>query len=240
MCLGADKGNPTLSRRAGACSSRHERKRLGVGETVPGVFSCGITRRVRENKDRFDFNIRTDLGITPPDRADVNRMRLGGGRQRQLSVGTSATGHGLHLSARATGLKGTWSGESLEDDAERGVGGEGGMRSEGSTHYPVSIQEETFTNRGLHHGHGPKIYNILIGDGQTFSGIDGAFVAEIGYHSISVFATHPGRYLLGWVDRFELCYYYCTHIHKLWVHGEGAGGLGLCCMLCCTRCHVLL
>ena len=29
-----DKGKPALSRRAGACSSRHERERLGVGEPV--------------------------------------------------------------------------------------------------------------------------------------------------------------------------------------------------------------
>ena len=32
--MGADKGKPALSRRAGACSSKHERKRLGVGEPV--------------------------------------------------------------------------------------------------------------------------------------------------------------------------------------------------------------
>ena len=34
VVVGADKGKPALSRRAGARSSRHERKRLGVGEPV--------------------------------------------------------------------------------------------------------------------------------------------------------------------------------------------------------------
>ena len=61
---------------------------------------------MREKKDRFDFNKKTDPGIMLPDRADVNRRRLGGLGQKQPSE-TSATGHGLHLSARATGLKGT-------------------------------------------------------------------------------------------------------------------------------------
>ena len=49
-------------------------------------------------------------------------MPAGGGRE-QTSVGTGAARHGLHLSARETGLAGTWSGESLEDGAERGEGG---------------------------------------------------------------------------------------------------------------------
>ena len=43
----------------------------------------------------------------------------------------SATGHGLNLSARETGLTGTWSRESLEDGAERG---EGGMQRERGMH----------------------------------------------------------------------------------------------------------
>ena len=37
----------------------------------------------------------------------------------------------MRLSARETGLTGTWSGESLEDGAERG---EGGRHREGSMH----------------------------------------------------------------------------------------------------------
>ena len=77
------------------------------------------------------------IPVLLPDRAGVNRTRLEGGGRNQPSVGTSATGHGLRLSARATGLKRTQSGVSLEDDAERG---EGGMRREGSMHHPVSIQ----------------------------------------------------------------------------------------------------
>ena len=59
------------------------------------------------------------------------------------------------------------------------------------------------------------VYNILIGDGQTFSGIHGAFVAKIGYHSISVFATPPRRYLIGRVDLGSRCLtiivHTCTH-----------------------------
>ena len=29
-----------------------------------------------------------------------------------------------------------------------------------------------------------------------------------GYHSISGFAKPPGRHLIGWVDRFEVCYFF--------------------------------
>ena len=69
---------------------------------------------------------------------------------------------------------------------------------------------------------------------KRFSGIHGAFVAKIGYHYISVFAPPPGRHLIGWVDRFEVCYHYRTHIHTLWVHGEGVDELFCCCVMCCT------
>ena len=46
--------------------------------------------------------------------------------------GTSATGHGLHVAERATGLTRTYSGVSLEDGAER---------SEGSMHREASMHE---------------------------------------------------------------------------------------------------
>ena len=61
------------------------------------------------------------------------------------------------------------------------------------------------------------IYNILVGGGLNFSGIHCAFRDKIGYHSISVFATSPGRYRIGLVDRFEVCYIYRTrtYIHIL-------------------------
>ena len=41
----------------------------------------------------------------------------------------SATGHGLHLSARQMRLPGSWGGGSLEDGAERGEGGRHRVRS---------------------------------------------------------------------------------------------------------------
>ena len=64
---------------------------------------------------------------------------------------------------------------------------------------------------------------------KHFSGIHSTFVAKIGYHSISVFVKPPGLHLIGWVDRFKVCYYYRTRIHTLWVQGEGVGGLFLLC-----------
>ena len=99
----------------------------------------------------------------------------------------------------------------MKDDAERGEGGEAGMRREGSTHHPVSIRQETFClyeqSDMIHHGKGSRIYltYFRIGDGQTFSDIHGAFVAKLGHHYISVFATPPGRHRIGWVGRFEVC-----------------------------------
>ena len=48
----------------------------------------------------------------------------------------------------------------------------------------------------------------------------GAFVTKIRYYSISVFATPPGRHLIGWVDRFEVCSYYPTHIYTLHIVGS--------------------
>ena len=82
-----------------------------------------------EYKDRFYLNKKAYPGIIFPDRADASRRRLGGRGREQPSVGTSATGHGLHLSGRETGLTGTWSGERLEDGAERGEGGNHRERS---------------------------------------------------------------------------------------------------------------
>ena len=55
--------------------------------------------------------------------------------REQPSVGTSATGHGLHLAARTTGLTGTQNEGSLEDGAECS---EGSMHREGSMHARVS------------------------------------------------------------------------------------------------------
>ena len=72
MCT--DKDKPLLSRRADARSSRPERKRLGVVEPVR-LFPCGITRRVRENKDRLYFNIKIYPGIIFPGRGDLSRSR---------------------------------------------------------------------------------------------------------------------------------------------------------------------
>ena len=103
--MGADKGKPALSRLASAGSSTHERKHLGVVEAVClFYFYSRDNRRVRENKDRFDFNTKTDPGIIVPATADVSRRRLGAGGRKQPGVGTSATGHGLHPSARETGF----------------------------------------------------------------------------------------------------------------------------------------
>ena len=84
--------------------------------------------------DHFYFNKNLHPGIIFPDSAIASRRRLGSRGREQPSVGTSATGHVLHLSARETGLTGltgTWSGESLEDGAERS---EVGMHRERSMH----------------------------------------------------------------------------------------------------------
>ena len=40
----------------------------------------------------------------------------------------------------------------------------------------------------------------------------GAAVAKIGYSSIPSFATRLGRHLIGWIDQFQVCCYYRTHI----------------------------
>ena len=53
------------------------------------------------------MNKKTYPGVIVPDKEDANRRRLGGRGREQLSLGTSATGHGLHLSALETGLTGT-------------------------------------------------------------------------------------------------------------------------------------
>ena len=63
---------------------------------------------------------------------------------KQPSVGTSATGHGLHLSVRATGLTGKYRGESVKDGAERG---DGGMHREDRIHASLDHTKETFRNR---------------------------------------------------------------------------------------------
>ena len=67
------------------------------------MFSCEVTRRVRMYGP-FLLNKKAYPGIIFPDRADASRRRLGGRGREQPSVGTSATGHGLHLSERETGL----------------------------------------------------------------------------------------------------------------------------------------
>ena len=79
-----------------------------------------------------------------PDRADASRRRLRGRGREQPSVGTSATGHVLHLSARETRLTGIWSGESLEGGARRG---EGGRHRERSTHAGLDQAKHFFLGR---------------------------------------------------------------------------------------------
>ena len=59
-----------------------------------------------ECKDRFYLNKNIYAGIIFADIVDACRRRLGGRGREQPSVGTSATGHGLHLSAREAGLPG--------------------------------------------------------------------------------------------------------------------------------------
>ena len=54
-------------------------------------------------------------------------------------------------------------------------------------------------------------------------------MVNLGYiHGASAFATPPRRHLIGWVDRFEVCYYY-PHIVGSW--GGCCGGLfpAVCC-----------
>ena len=98
-----------------------------------------------ECKDRFYLNKNTYPGIIFPDRADGSRLRLGGRDREQPSVDTSATGHGLLLSHRETGLTGTWSGESLEDGAEHG---EGGRHRERSMYASLDQAKYFFEQRG--------------------------------------------------------------------------------------------
>ena len=194
-----------------------------------------MIRRVPENEDHFDFNMNKYLGSILPDRPDANRRKLGGAGQKQPSVRTSATGHGLHLSARATGLKGAKSGKSSEDEAERG---------EGSMHHPVSIQQETlaFVNRVIHHGWvGFKdIHDVLIGDGQMFSGIHGGvFVAKIRYYSICFSVCHaprtPSNWLGGSVRGLFLLSYTLTHIANCGFMGKVLVDFFpfFCCVLLC-------
>ena len=97
-------------------------------------------------KDRFVSKINISSRIIRPDRADLTRSRLRAGGREQPSVGTSATGHGLHGAERATGLTGTQNGGSLEDGAERI---DGSMHREGSMHESRPEQQQTFLNRAV-------------------------------------------------------------------------------------------
>ena len=130
--LGADQGKPALSRLAGARSSRHKGTRLGVVKLV-FIFLRDILD-VYECKDRFEFNVNTNAGILFPGGADLSRLRGCELEAEQTSVGTSATGHGLHLSARATGL-------TALKLAPRG---EGGMHRSGSMHEPPPGQSKVW------------------------------------------------------------------------------------------------
>ena len=72
--MGADNGKPALSSSLWRVLVEARAKASGVVWVSRCLFSCGITRRVRENKDRFDFNIMTDSGgIVLPDKEDVTR-----------------------------------------------------------------------------------------------------------------------------------------------------------------------
>ena len=82
-----------------------------------------------ECENRFTRTKKTYPGIMFPDSADASKRSLGRTGREQLSLGASATGHGLHFSARETGLTWTYGGESLEDGAQRGEGGRHGERS---------------------------------------------------------------------------------------------------------------
>ena len=91
------------------------------------IFFLAGLLDVSECEDRF--KLKRQPGVIFADRADASGRRLGRRGREQLNVGTSATGHGLHLSARETGLTETYSGESLEDGADRGEGGRHRVRS---------------------------------------------------------------------------------------------------------------
>ena len=72
--MGADNGKPALSRSLWRVLVEARAKASGVVWVSRCLFSCWITRRVRENEDRFDSNIKTDLGgIILPDREGVTR-----------------------------------------------------------------------------------------------------------------------------------------------------------------------
>ena len=60
-----------------------------------------------ECKDRLYLNKKTYHGVIFSDRVNASRRMLGGRGRKQPGFGTSATGHGLYLSARETGLTGT-------------------------------------------------------------------------------------------------------------------------------------
>ena len=105
--MGADKGKPAcaLPSRGRPLVEAGAKASVGVVDPVCLLFSCEVTGRV-ECKDRSYLNKNAYPGIIFPDRADTSR-RLGGRGREQPSIGTSATGHGLHLPARETGLTGT-------------------------------------------------------------------------------------------------------------------------------------
>ena len=91
-------------------------------------------------KDRFIFKVKISSSFIRSDRADLTRSWLPARGREQPRVGTSATGHGLHLAARATGLTGTQNGGSLEDGAECS---EGGMHREACMHESRPEQQQT-------------------------------------------------------------------------------------------------
>ena len=117
---------------------------VGVVDPVCLCFSCGVTRRANV-RTVFTWDKKTYPGILFPDRANASRRRLACRGREQPSVGTSATGHGLHLSVRTTGLTGTEIGESLEDGAE---GGEGGRHRERSMHASLDQAKYFWGQRG--------------------------------------------------------------------------------------------
>ena len=98
--------NPAVSRHSGPSSAWNERKRLGE----PVLLFLRDDRTSEKCEDRFHVKINAQSGIIRPDRADLSRSRLRAGGRERPSVETSATGHGLHLSAGAAELTGTYSG----------------------------------------------------------------------------------------------------------------------------------
>ena len=102
--MGADKGKPAcaLPLRGRLLVEAGAKASVGMVDPVCLFFSCRVTC-----KDCLYLNKKTYAGIFFSDRADAGWRRLGGRVREQPSVGTSATGHGLHLSARETGLTGT-------------------------------------------------------------------------------------------------------------------------------------